>query len=394
MTRICFLAISTELGGAERSLSELLEQMQKFSTKYKPFVIVPNSSGPLVEHLQSLGIEWVEVSMPKSIMQISRGAIIKSFFQSTVACLQIPGYVFRLSSMIRAKKPALIHTTGLKCHLLGAVLGHHLKIPVLWHIRDIFSSKITNMILSSFSSQVHIIYNSKASKEALSISRKNKFDDVLYNGLSPEIYFKHSSTQISKQLELQNKTPIVGIVGVLAKWKGQLEFIQMAHELIKMGRDVQFVIIGDQIYDTSGDSGYKQELIQAIRSYQLEKRVHLLGFKKDTAKWISELTLLVHASTKPEPFGRVALEAMACEVPVMASRAGGILEFVDHENTGMTFEMGNVKEMTFTATRLLDSFDLRQKLITQSKDFFIKNFTLKKHFEKFENICEIIIKNS
>ena len=61
--------------------------------------------------------------------------------------------------------------------------------------------------------------------------------------------------------------------------------------------------------------------------------------------------LITHTSTYPEPFGRVIVEAMLCGKPVIASKAGGAMELVEHDKTGFLVTPGNVEELAQTITQ-------------------------------------------
>jgi glycosyltransferase involved in cell wall biosynthesis len=66
--------------------------------------------------------------------------------------------------------------------------------------------------------------------------------------------------------------------------------------------------------------------------------------------------------SEQESFGLAALEAMACEVPVIASRVGGIPEVVTDGETGFLSEVGDVEKMGADAARLLADGDLRREM--------------------------------
>ena len=126
-------------------------------------------------------------------------------------------------------------------------------------------------------------------------------------------------------------------MGVLARWKGQLDFVRAAARLIAEGSQDHFVIVGDEIYDTSGESGFGAELRAQVKDLRLESKIHFTGFMADIPEVMNGLDILVHASTLPEPFGRVVIEGYACETPVIASRAGGILEIAEDGRSALLF---------------------------------------------------------
>src|SRR5207237_9259468 len=69
-----------------------------------------------------------------------------------------------------------------------------------------------------------------------------------------------------------------------------------------------------------------------------------------------------------ESFGLAALEAMACEVPVIASRVGGIPEVVDDGTTGCLAEVGDIEKMSACAARLLTSLELRREVGRRARE--------------------------
>lgn len=98
-----------------------------------------------------------------------------------------------------------------------------------------------------------------------------------------------------------------------------------------------------------------------IRDLGLEDRVVFLGKQNDVAEVISLADILLLPSEK-ESFGLVALEAMACGVPTIGSRAGGIPELVTHGETGYLAEIGNTTVMADYAVNLLQDSELMERV--------------------------------
>ena len=389
MKTICFYCVATHLGGAERSLLDLVSRLEKQSQyKYHPWIILPKKTGPLIDELQRLGIEHTLVEMPASFLRISRSKPIQSILSITATAPLMRGYLSRLKSEIEKRKPHLIHTTGIKCHLLSTQIKK--SIPVLWHLRDILKPGITRFILSSFKQKtgLHFVANSKATAEAFSV---NPTIPVIYNGLATVDFKTEKNLNLKRKLGLSDDTLLIGLIGALARWKGQLEFITMAERLLIRHSNAKFVIVGDEIYDTKGERGFALQLKNTIKSKGLSEQVFMLGFEKDVAGVLSGLDLLVHASTQPEPFGRVILEGMASRLPVVASAAGGVLEFVENEKNGLLFEPGNVSEMTEQVSRLLGNPELRKKIADKGSETFLSHFTIEEHVRQMIRLFDQIV---
>lgn len=117
---------------------------------------------------------------------------------------------------------------------------------------------------------------------------------------------------------------------VLARWKGQLDVLEAFGEIAADFPDLHLVFVGGSIYDTVAEREYEAELEAAVaawRSAQSE-RVHRLPFQTKIETVYPEFTATIHYSRRPEPFGRVILESMACGVPILAAAEGGPREIV------------------------------------------------------------------
>jgi glycosyltransferase involved in cell wall biosynthesis len=82
--------------------------------------------------------------------------------------------------------------------------------------------------------------------------------------------------------------------------------------------------------------------------------VIITGFKRDVANYINGLSVQIHASIAPEPFGRVLLEGMALGKPLVASNGGAVPEIVVDRETGLVFEPGNAEELADRVATLLE----------------------------------------
>lgn len=213
---------------------------------------------------------------------------------------------------------------------------------------------------------MHIVANSKATAHAFDPSGKRI--PVVYNGIDPSKW--NQSVKSREKLR-------IGILGVLAPWKGQIEFLRMAKILIDQGYEAEFLVIGGEIYDTHhSDGSFTKKLKQEIERLQISKYVTLTGFIQEPREILQSLSVLVHASLKPEPFGRVIIEAMASRVPVVAAADGGIMEIIENEKSGLLYTSGNIHELSQKVIRLIKEPWLREQFIEQAYHQVIQRFTV------------------
>lgn len=98
---------------------------------------------------------------------------------------------------------------------------------------------------------------------------------------------------------------------------------------------------------------------------------------------VADLLLLPSQS---ESFGLTALEAMACEVPVIATRVGGIPELVEDGGCGYLFEIGDVEGMSHAAARILGDDRERERLGRRGREIAVSQFATEKVIPQYEDL--------
>lgn len=106
---------------------------------------------------------------------------------------------------------------------------------------------------------------------------------------------------------------------------------------------------------------------------------------------VADLLLLPSQS---ESFGLTALEAMACEVPVIATRVGGISELVEDEGCGYLFEVGDVDGMAATSARVLGDDTERERLGNRGREIAVSRFTTEKIIPQYEELYARVVRES
>ncbi|MEJ0072193.1 MAG: glycosyltransferase family 4 protein [Pseudomonadota bacterium] len=158
--------------------------------------------------------------------------------------------------------------------------------------------------------------------------------------------------------------------GRLARWKGHEVLIKAIHRLA--GRDVVCVLVG-------GDHGrdpYRRELESLAGSLGVSARLRIVGDCRDMPAAYMLADVVVSASTDPEAFGRIAVEASAMGRPVIATDHGGARETVQTGETGWQVPPGDsvaLAQALEAALRLLPAE--RVALGTRARDFVMQRFS-------------------
>lgn len=141
------------------------------------------------------------------------------------------------------------------------------------------------------------------------------------------------------------------LAGRLTRIKGHLLIVEAARRMRDAGRkDFLIIFAGDD----QGRTGYREEIEAAIAAAGLEEQVRLVGHCDDmpAAYQICDIAML--PTTKPESFGRTAVEPQVMGKPVLASDHGGTTETVVHGETGWLVKVDDVEAWAGAMTRAIE----------------------------------------
>jgi glycosyltransferase involved in cell wall biosynthesis len=177
----------------------------------------------------------------------------------------------------------------------------------------------------------------------------------IHNGIDPERFQRRSQrSEARAQLGLPvTNDLLIGAVGRLDAEKGFADLLQAAALLVPDFPGVRIAI--------AGDGPLQQPLREQALRLGLSERVHWLGFRRDVQTVYDALDIFVLPSLC-EALGYACLEAMATELPAVASRVGGLSEVVVPGSTGLLVPPRNPPALAAALRTLLDSEELRRRM--------------------------------
>jgi len=145
----------------------------------------------------------------------------------------------------------------------------------------------------------------------------------------------------------------------LVEWKGihvVLEALGRLSHDVPADR-IELTIAGDALM---GDPSYVDRLRAMAQT--LPFAVTFLAHQNDVTNLLRDHDALVHASTRPEPFGQVIVQGLTSSLVVLASRAGGPAEIIEDNTTGLLHVPGDAESLASSVRSILDDPDLRARL--------------------------------
>lgn len=193
--------------------------------------------------------------------------------------------------------------------------------------------------------------------------------DVIYNGVDYKKFeFEWSEEERlahRRKLALDNEK-IVMYVGRFVREKGIQVLLDAASVILAQEPNTKFLIVG---------GGHREKFEKFVHWYGLSDKVLFTGFMANRS--LHQLYRCADVAVFPslyEPFGIVALEAMAAGAPVVTSDAGGLKEVVLHDKTGVTSYANNPESLAWAVLHALKNPALSKKLVSAAKERLRKDF--------------------
>lgn len=377
--RVLYLNPCGQMGGAETSLLELLRSVRAAVPDWELWLVL-GEDGPLAGKARDQGVQVSVVPFPRALARTGDVSprTLGAFGSLAMSTASAVLYASRLARAIRRIAPDVIHTNGLKMHVLGAWSGPK-GTPVVWHIHDyVGSRRFMGRLLRRFSKRcAAAIVNSQSVAADLNALMPRLKKTVIYNAIDLE-RFSPAGERMDLDRACGLSTPSgdtirVGLVATFARWKGHKVFLKALSQLPSQ-LPVRGYIIGGPIYQTSGSQWTLEELKKEVEQLGLAGKVGFTGALDNPAAAMRSLDIVVHASTQPEPFGMVIVEAMGCGKAVIVSQAGGALELIEEGRTALGHPPGDVRALAFEIERLAGDEPLRARLGAAGRAEAVRRF--------------------
>jgi glycosyltransferase involved in cell wall biosynthesis len=371
--RVLFVSPLAGLGGSERSLLDLIVSLRQ-TLPAIGITLLLFENGELAQAARQHGVAvWIE-PLPARLAALGESTVsgmpAHRAREFAAAAVSAPAYLARLRARVRDLAPDVIHTNGMKAHLLFGALFW--RFPLVVHLRDFPGERpLTRHLLPWLGrrQRVLVVTNSHAVAADVATLAPRVPTRVVYNGIdtgyfTPKPGAPDRLAALANMPRTEDGTLHVGMLATYAWWKGQRLFIQAMARVLAAAPDLDLraYVIGGPIYATRGSELGSTELERLVRSLRLERHVGFVPFQRDVAQVLQALDIVVHASIRPEPFGRTIVEAMASARPVVVSRAGGAAELFQEGSTGLGFRPGDVEDLARVLLRLLRDPELRRAL--------------------------------
>ena len=381
--QVLFLDQTGRLGGAELMLLDIAAARAADSE------VALFQDGEFRTALEDAGVKTRVFKLGEEASTVDKQAGLGSILGSIPAILDL---ILQIAQASRAFD--VVYANTAKALIIGGPAARLAGRRLIFHLHDIIAdghfSKLNQqaLVLCANCCARSVIANSEATKAAFIASGgRAELCVVIPNGfqIPAERTSKAEMQALRASLGLQPDAWTVLMAGRLSHWKGQ-------HVLIEALKDVpgaHAVLLGDALF-TDEDRLYAQQLHTLAEEPGLAGRIHFAGFQTETLAYFDLADAVVHASVFPEPFGRVIVEGMLAGKPVIAARAGGAAEIVQHEETGLLVAPGNAPELAAALLRLQSDAAFAASIARQARQSARDIYALPAVQEKIEAVIRQI----
>ena len=317
--KVLYIISTLGIGGAEGQLVSLVTGLDR--RRFEPAVCCLSMAGPLREVLDAVGIPVVTIGFSGF-----------GNFRHHPRRVVLP--LFRLARFIRHFRPDVVHGFLFWAYVLGTIIGKLVGAPaVVTSRRSLALFKVSNpryLFLESIANRLTdvIVANSEAVRQD-TIEMEHLTPEkvmVIHNGIEMARYLVPPSDELKQSLNLQGRSPVVGVIANFIHYKGHQCFLEAWAIVTERYPNAVALLVGD--------GPNRTEFEDRVEAEGLSQSVRFLGTRRDIPDLLALVDLAVHPSLT-EGFSNAILEAMAAGKPVVATAVGGNPEAVIDGITGL-----------------------------------------------------------
>jgi glycosyltransferase involved in cell wall biosynthesis len=301
-----------------------------------------------------------------------------------------------LRGVIRRERVDLVKVHG-PHNPHGAIAAHMEGIPVVWVISSTrvpqAFRRLGVALVRHYAASVlvngHGLLEAYPGADSL-VTRSFAY----YPPIDTDVFHPISSSErnaVRDELGIPRDVPLVGTIANVNPQKGISTFVQVASQIQKAFPTSRFVVVG--AIAPSQSSYYKQVRAEGERLVGAD-RLCWLGERTDVSRLVAALDVKVITSV-PESEGTTttAGEAMACEIPVVATRVGAVAEVVDDGKTGFIVAPGDPHAISEQVVRLLADDSMRQTMGEAGRKRVSEHFSVQRCVDTHMSAYEYALAN-
>jgi glycosyltransferase involved in cell wall biosynthesis len=263
------------------------------------------------------------------------------------------------------------------------------RVRLVSHERGISENLSRSSRLLGGSADALVCISSKIRETLLRHGLSAEKAVVVHNGIDTQrVRPAQEPERLKSLLGIGTGDPVIGVVGNIKQWKGQETAVRATAILKRTWPGIRLLLVGG----ASEDDPYLAHLNKIIRELSVERNVIFTGFQENPADYINAMDVVVHASIEPEPFGRVNIEAMFLNKPVVSTNIGGPTEIFEDDRNGFLIDPGRPDLLAEKLSLLLSDPELRRRIGMRAHETVMERFTITRTVREIEGIYARLVR--
>lgn len=354
------------IGGGETGLLDLIKGLDK--NRYTCFVVIPHK-GQLSDELSKMNTEH-------SFLHIRR-------WHSLETKLMLPYLIFKLYSIVRRVKPAIIFCNSHDVTPFGVILGKIFNKPVVSFVGVELSYNLAKKYFINHTNAV-IVKTDWQKKEIQKVKNNNIYN--LKDGFNIEAFEVVNKNNINllvrQEFKLHENALVLLSIGRFEHVKN-LEYTLEGLKFLK-DKEIYYIIVGAKF----DKSPYEEHILNLIKSYGLEEKIRVVQFTKDLKRFFLASNVFIQSS-KTEGLPRSVIEAMFYGLPVILSDIEPHKEILESAK-GFLVPLDNPKMLAEKIDFFYHNMDKTIEYGTYNRQIAIKQYDIKTYIEKIEEIFTLL----
>jgi glycosyltransferase involved in cell wall biosynthesis len=334
--RVVNLLPDPRVGGPQHRVAQLARRMRQLGIETT--VLIP--PGPAMEFFRRHEVPCVPFDFPRL-----RQARLIATAARTGLGLFLDAH--RLAKVMRSVRASILHCNGLLT-LIGPLSARSGQVKMLWHLNDTLVPTVGyRTVLGAFKGLVdRVVFSSRAVADH---ARYRGNFDVVYPPVDLDRFANvgRGDKSVIAEHGLDPALPTLVSVGNVNRSKGYVHLVSALGLLSKRNLRLQALIVGVPV-----DSKLSESLLRTVHELGLQDSVRFVGGKTDVERYYRAAAAFVLPSVS-EAMPMALLEAMACGVPCVATRVGGVEEVLHDGVNGILVEPAHSQALAAAIPRLV-----------------------------------------
>lgn len=361
--KIAYTIAWMEVGGSQTHLLQVLRLLDR--ERFEPSLYCLTGRGALLDSVRELGVPVVD------------GGFRAGFRPPAVL-----GGVARLARFLRRERVDVVHNYLLRANIVGSLAARLARAPVVLcskrgcHERrglELLGARLSNRLAHRVTTNAQAVRDFVHRNEGC----PNAKMVVIPSGVDTDRFRPQAGQEHRSGLGLDPARPVVGIVTRMRARKGVEEFLRSLALVRESCPDVQGVVVGAVELDAG--------LRQLVEELGVGDRLWLLGPRQDVPEVLRAFDVFVLAS-HDEGMSNAILEAMATELPVVATDVGGTGEVVRPGETGTLVPARDPCALARAVSELLADPDRRAAMGRHGRAVVVEHFSARAMVRQMEQL--------